>query len=197
MHAPYDDTMDCMTISKDSDPKDSVVLIEAEDDDGKALADPDEYPEDEESQSWESANGNAAETCASNVCTLVYSFKRGFETDTEGDLDNTAPVEDYQIDPEQIIHVDAVAFIRKTSGGTVTRQLSDANSIFLRSPAVEVGEPKRKNKAEWSIFFIIAFCIVLYYTIRVYNKCQKSIALRQVKTKEKLEKAKRDAELKE
>ena len=95
MHAPYDDTMDCMTISKDSDPKDSVVLIEAEDDDGKALADPDEYPEDEASQSWESPNGNAAETCNNSVCTLVYSFKRGFETDTENNLVKSAPVEDY------------------------------------------------------------------------------------------------------
>ena len=61
MHAPYDDTMDCMTTSKGSGPKDSVVLIEA--DDGNGLSDPAEYPEDTESQSWESVGGNAAETC--------------------------------------------------------------------------------------------------------------------------------------
>ena len=95
MHAPYDDTMDCMTTSKDSGAKDSVVLIEADGDD-KGMADYGDYPEDTLSQSWESEGGNAAETCLNNVCQLTYSFKRGFETDVEvRKYDNTAPVEDY------------------------------------------------------------------------------------------------------
>eukprot|EP00354_Favella_ehrenbergii_P002307 CAMPEP_0170455234 /NCGR_PEP_ID=MMETSP0123-20130129/3255_1 /TAXON_ID=182087 /ORGANISM="Favella ehrenbergii, Strain Fehren 1" /LENGTH=126 /DNA_ID=CAMNT_0010718281 /DNA_START=43 /DNA_END=423 /DNA_ORIENTATION=- len=57
MGAPYDDTMDCMTLSADKEAIDQVTVIEDE------LSANDDYPTDKHSQSWDSSDGAAKEVC--------------------------------------------------------------------------------------------------------------------------------------
>ena len=124
------------------------------------------------------------EACnSSNVCTLTWTFKRAFETDEDEHKDKSKPWEDITISAGTMKHVETVAFIRSTAGATKTRTVSDVSAVWLRAAAVEEAPAKPKNKASWSIFYLLGLLVLLYLVISKYQSMRLKSAIEQLNEK--------------
>ena len=147
------------------------------------------------SQSWDTepvglVNGevrtdsSAVETCDQlNKCTLTFAFGRSFETDS--DKDSKDDDEDLQIIYNEYTHHDAFAYVDRIEGGAHDRLVSPSTSVWIRASTVEEADEKPKAMAEWSVFFTLFGCVILFKFIQWYRAYMYKLAINDLKNQQK------------
>lgn len=82
-------------------------------------------------------------------------------------------------------HHEAHAFVDKIDGsGVHERLVSPSTSIWLRANTIEEGGEAPESMAEWSVFFTILGCVVLFKLIVWYRDFLYRRAIRDLKQKQ-------------